>query len=173
MSDQSAPSVTSQLKQGVYSSIGCLGVIGFSIILLIVALVGPPNGRSKTPQSGRPAPAIPQKNPYRYLISERSDVSLRGMPRMVVRVRLETDDLPTRERMIDTAAEIWAQEKQQWTQFTVFMIGGEIRDFGAGAYGIAEFAPTGMRKFEVNDVPVRMLKIKAAIANQQELSEKK
>gem|GEM_PF-6820115 len=30
-----------------------------------------------------------------------------------------------------------------------------------------------MRKFEVNDVPVRMLKIKAAIANQQELSEKK
>jgi len=75
--------------------------------------------------------------------------------------------------MIDTAAEIWAQEKQQWTQFTVFMIGGEIRDFGAGAYGIAEFAPTGMRKFEVNDVPVRMLKIKAAIANQQELSEKK
>lgn len=92
---------------------------------------------------------------------------------MVVRVRLETDDLPTRERMIDTATEIWAQETQQWSDFTVFMIGGEIRDFGAGAYGIAEFTPTGLKKFDINDVPLRMLKIKAAIANEQEASRKK
>lgn len=72
--------------------------------------------------------------------------------------------------MVDTATEIWTDGNQQWADFTVFMIGDEIRDFGAGAYGVAEFTPSGLKEFMINDVPLRMLKIKASLADPQEYS---
>jgi hypothetical protein len=60
-----------------------------------------------------------------------------------------------------TAQQVWQNETRKWDEFTVFMIFGQIKDFNAGAYGIAEFTPSGMADFSVNEVPLQMLELEA------------
>jgi hypothetical protein len=154
MSRQS-PSVSDQLKQGVYSSIGCLGVIVFALLLLVLVF----GANRNSPPVSVPLPVT--QSPYRYEVIERTDISYKSTPRMKVSVQLETADLPTKDRMIDTATKIWMDGNRHWKEFTVFMIGGGIRDFKCGAYGIAEFTPAGLKEFKINDVPLKMMKMEA------------
>lgn len=62
--------------------------------------------------------------------------------------------------MRETARLIWLPESSRWKGLTIFMIFGEIEDFSSGAYGIAEFTPSGLTEFRTNDTPLTMLKLK-------------
>ncbi len=79
---------------------------------------------------------------------------------MTVSVYLNTDAVPEEDRMVETAKQIWKKEKTKWREFTVFMIFGELENFNYGAYGIAEFTPSGLKEFRVNDAPLQMLELK-------------
>lgn len=151
---------------------GCVAaILALPILVVIVVLL-----LDRSPKSSLPATQAPQTPnsydgrsssaswpeivPYDHTVVETEDVSYAGTPRKVVRIRLVTSILPTEERMRATATLIWRSESKRWDEFTVFMIFGEISDFNSGAYGIAEFTPSGLKDFKINDTPLRMLKLK-------------
>jgi hypothetical protein len=69
--------------------------------------------------------------------------------------------IPERDRMQATALQVWQDGNQKWNEFTVFMIFGQIKDFNAGAYGIAEFSAAGLSGFQINETPLVMLDLDA------------
>ena len=128
------------------------------VILIIAFAVSSPNSGSPPPAAA-PVP-VSQVEPYGYSIIGRRDISYLNTPRMVMEVRLDTPDLPTEERMRETARIIWLPEATRWKALTVFMIFGELEDFSFGAYAIAEFTPNGLEEFRTNDNPLTMLRLK-------------
>lgn len=129
--------------------------------------------RKPTPTAPKPEPAVvrekptlapttvaPQKpniEPYAYRVMEKQDTSYGGTKRMVYRLYLNTQVAPDQDRMKATAEQVWRDGNRRWNEFTVFMIFGQIKDFNAGAYGIAEFTPSGLIDFQINSVPLQML----------------
>ena len=97
--------------------------------------------------------------PYTYRPMEKQDTSYGATKRMVYRVYLNTQGTPDQDRMKATAERIWRDGNRRWNEFTVFMIFGQIKNFDTGAYGIAEFKPSGMTEFRINKVPLQMLEI--------------
>jgi hypothetical protein len=95
--------------------------------------------------------------PYTYRVMEKQDTSYGATKRMVYRLYLNTQSSPDQDRMKATAEQVWRDGNQRWNEFTVFMIFGQIKDFNAGAYGIAEFTPSGLSDFRINTVPLQML----------------
>jgi hypothetical protein len=100
--------------------------------------------------------------PYPYRLMDKQDTSYGGTKRMVYRVYLNTQTLPDHERMKATAKQAWQDGNRKWNEFIVLMIFGQLKDFNAGAYGIAKFTPSGMIDFRVNDVPLQMLEAEQA-----------
>ncbi|MGJ8678293.1 MAG: hypothetical protein ACSHX0_12295 [Akkermansiaceae bacterium] len=86
--------------------------------------------------------------PYKYTELAVEDISYKGVPRLVVRIQLDTEEKPTKERMVKTAKKIWSAQQREWKEFTVFMIYGEMENFNYGAYGAAEFRPKGLLEFK-------------------------
>ena len=64
--------------------------------------------------------------PYEFEEVEVKDISFKGTPRLVISIRLNTEEKPTKERMIKTAKKIWAAQQREWKEFTVFMIYGKM-----------------------------------------------
>jgi len=98
---------------------------------------------------------------YTYRVVEKQDTSYGATKRMVYRLYLDTQTTPDQDRMKATAEQVWRNGNQRWNEFTVFMIFGKIKDFNAGAYGIAEFTPSGLIDFRINTVPLQMLELEA------------
>lgn len=98
---------------------------------------------------------------YTYRVMEKQDTSYGATKRMVYRLYLNTQTTPDQDRMKATAEQVWRNGNQRWNEFTVFMIFGKIMDFNAGAYGIAEFTPSGLSDFRINTVPLQMLELEA------------
>ena len=130
------------------------------LLLIVLTLVACSDTPKEKAVERQPAPKVAET--YSYQIEERENISYKDTPRMVVRVYLETDETPTKERMIATAKQIWTDEDKSWKEFTVFMIFGEIENFNSGAYGIAEFTPSGLKEFRVNETPIKMLEMRKA-----------
>ena len=86
--------------------------------------------------------------PYEFEELAVEDVSYKGTPRRVMRIRLKTEGKPTEERMIKTAKKILATQQREWKEFTVFMIYGKMKNFNFGAYGVAEFRLKGLHGFK-------------------------
>lgn len=144
-------------------STGCGTLIVVSLIfgVLVVTCIRQNSGRASapTPTPAPPAP-ISRAEPYSYSIVGRRDISYLNTPRMVFEVRLDSADLPTEERMKETARLIWLPEASRLKALTVFMIFGEIEDFSSGAYGIANFTQNGLTEFRINENPLTILRLK-------------
>lgn len=104
--------------------------------------------------------------PYTYRVMERKDTSYGATKRMVCRIYLDTQATPNQDRMKATAEQVWRDGNQKRNEFTVFMIFGKIKDFNAGAYGIAEFTPSGLSDFQINTVPLQMLELETKLQPQ-------
>lgn len=85
----------------------------------------------------------------RFEISEKQDISYLNNPRMVYRIILNIDSLPTEIEMRETAYSIWKNEKKNWKEFTVFLYLPEMNT-GLTAYGNAEFNENGLVEFNIN-----------------------
>jgi len=79
----------------------------------------------------------------KYTIVEKEDTSLPGTPRMVYRVVVEVEEIPTNEELEKTALEIWKDGNKHWEWFTVFMYLPGM-DTGNVPYGVAHFKPEGL-----------------------------
>jgi len=85
-----------------------------------------------------------------YTISEKQDISYLNTPRMVYRIILNVDSIPTVNEMKNTAISIWEKENENWKEFTTFFYLPEMNT-SMIAYGIGEFNQDGLVKFDVNE----------------------
>lgn len=97
--------------------------------------------------------ATPQQrvaNVLQFRIAEKQDVSYAGTTRMVYRIVLTTETIPTKTTMRATAIALWKNGNTSWKEFTVFMYLPGM-DYNSMAYGIGEFTPRGLSEFKVSD----------------------
>ena len=111
--------------------------------------------------------------PYSFNLIKKRDVSYGATKRMVYSIYLDTESTPSEERMKETAQQIWKNGNQRWNEFTVWMIFGPIKNFDTGAYGIAEFTPSGLKEFQINDIPLQMLELESKSPPSRKSSEEK
>lgn len=74
----------------------------------------------------------------RFNILKKENISFAGVQRMVYRIVLDVNSLPTEEEMKKTAINIWENGNKNWEEFTVFIYMPEQITDGP-AFGIAEF----------------------------------
>ena len=85
-----------------------------------------------------------------YSITEKQDVSYLNTPRMIYRIILDVDKLPSDKEMEKTAIDIWEKGNKNWKEFTVFMYLPGM-DTKSLAYGVGEFNQTGLTEFKKNE----------------------
>ncbi|MEA2087108.1 MAG: hypothetical protein U9O91_03315 [Candidatus Caldatribacteriota bacterium] len=90
------------------------------------------------------------KEILKYSVTEKEDTSYLNTPRMVYRIILEVDKLPSDKEMEKTAIDIWKKGNKNWKEFTVFMYLPEM-DTKSLAYGIGEFNQNGLTEFKKNE----------------------
>jgi DNA-binding ferritin-like protein (Dps family) len=86
----------------------------------------------------------------KFIITDKQDISYINNPRMVYRIVLDVDSLPTYKEMRNTAIYIWENGNKNWKEFTAFLYLPEMNT-GLTAYGIGEFNEDGLIKFEKNE----------------------
>ena len=91
-----------------------------------------------------------KQNHLPYNITEQEDISYLDNPRMVYRVILDVDTIPTEIDIINTATYIYEQENKKWKEFTVFIYLPEMNT-GSVSYGIGEFNKAGLVNFRINE----------------------
>ena len=86
-----------------------------------------------------------------YTVSEKQNISYLNTPRMVYRIILNVDSIPTENDMKNTAISIWENGNKNWKEFTTFLYLPEMNT-GMMAFGIGEFNRDGIVKFEKNEI---------------------
>lgn len=84
-----------------------------------------------------------------YRIAQREDVSYRGSQRMVFRVQINSQDVPSEATMRTLATRIWNDGNRGWDEFTVFLYLPGMKT-NSVAYGIGEFGKSGLKDFNIN-----------------------
>lgn len=92
--------------------------------------------------------------PLKHRVVEKKDVSYAGCPRMAYRVMLEVDRLPQKQEMANVARMLWEGGNRRWKEFYVFLYLPDM-DPQSAAYAIAEFAPSGLKQFRVQEWALR------------------
>jgi hypothetical protein len=85
----------------------------------------------------------------RYEIVEKEDISYLGNPRMVYRIVLKIEKLPTKKELQEICTFLWKKGNQHYSDFTIFSYMPGM-DTHSTAYGIAEFKPSGLDYIKVN-----------------------
>lgn len=91
-----------------------------------------------------------KQNTLNYNIVEKEDVSYSNTPRMVYRIVLDVDSIPSDEAMRNTAISIWENGNKQWSEFTTFFYLPET-DTKSIAFGVGEFNKNGIVRFNKNE----------------------
>lgn len=86
----------------------------------------------------------------KYKIVAREDVSYRGTPRMVFRIIVNVNRIPSEVQLKKTAKYIWENGNKGWKEFTVFMYLPDM-DTNNVAFGVGEFRPYGLKEFRIQD----------------------
>ena len=108
-------------------------------------------------QHSPPEPKKPLKKVtpiLKYKIVERQVDSPLGNPRMVYRVIVEVDHIPSKDQLNEIAIELWENANKKWEEFVVFMYlpGMDIDGF---AYSVAEFSSQGLKVLRVQNIDFR------------------
>lgn len=85
-----------------------------------------------------------------YSIAKREDISFMNTPRMVYRIILDVNSLPSDEEMKNTAINIWGNGNKNWKEFTAFLYLPEMNT-EIPAYGVGEFNEGGLVRFNSNE----------------------
>ena len=104
-------------------------------------------------ETGKPTKTETQTEPevLKYTIVGKEDISYAGTPRMTFRVIPEVEKIPPDEQLEKMALRIWEKGNKGWKEFTVFIYLPDM-DTRLMAYGVAEFRPQGLKKFEINEL---------------------
>jgi uncharacterized protein YcfL len=87
----------------------------------------------------------------KFEIIQKQDISSLNNPRMINRIILDVDSLPTEQEMKNTATSIWENGNKTWKEFTVFIYLPEMNT-ELSAYGIAEYGENGLVKFDISKI---------------------
>lgn len=90
------------------------------------------------------------KNMLSYKIVKKEDQSYRGTARMTYRVLLNVSKKPKEQKIKEVALSIWKDGNKSWKEFTVFLYLPEMNT-NSMAYGIANFTPSGLKDFNVQE----------------------
>jgi len=90
------------------------------------------------------------ENLLSYKIVKKEDQSYRGTSRMTYRVLLNVSEKPNEQKIKDVALSIWKDGNKSWKEFTVFLYLPEMNT-NSMAYGIANFTPSGLKDFNVQE----------------------
>lgn len=104
--------------------------------------------------SNKPQEILKSEKPQerlKFKIAEKKDISFMNTSRMVYRIILEVDSLPTINEMKNTAAYIWGLGGKFYDEFTTFLYLPGM-DAKSMAYGVGEFNPKGIVRFFENDL---------------------
>ena len=99
-----------------------------------------------------------------HYIVEKKDISYAGTPRMVYRLVLDVNEIPSDDHIKYTVQEIWNNGNKNWKEFTVFVYLPEMYTGGV-AYIIEEFNQQGLIDFKKNE--------KALLGTKWEIKKKK
>jgi len=94
--------------------------------------------------------AATSKKLIAYKIVKKEDQSYRGESRMTYRVLLNVSEKPKDQKIKDVALSIWKNGNKSWGEFTVFLYLPEMNT-NSSAYGIANFTPSGLKDFDVQE----------------------
>jgi len=86
----------------------------------------------------------------KYEIIKKQRVGLTTGSRMVYRILVEVDKIPSDDAMKRTATRIWKDGNRGWKEFTVFIYLPEM-DPNYSAYGIIEFNTNGITNFSKSE----------------------
>jgi len=70
---------------------------------------------------------------------------------MVFGVVVDTEKMPSEDSLRNLATRIWKDGNKQWKESTVFIYLPGM-DTGMAAYGVAEFRPSGLKEFKIQEV---------------------
>ncbi len=85
-----------------------------------------------------------------YKIVEKKDISYLNNSRMVYRVVLDVNKLPSKEEVKRISVSIWSNGNKGWDEFTVFTYLPGMNTQST-AYGAAEFSRSGLKEFSIYD----------------------
>lgn len=109
----------------------------------------------------------------KYTVVEKQDVSYLGTPRMVFRVVVKTNRIPSEAQLKDIAISLWKDGNKHWKEFTVFMY-LPYMDTHSVAYGIGRFVPQGLKEFEIDDYAIDLQKeLTSKNTHQNKMTEEK
>lgn len=86
----------------------------------------------------------------KYQIAKTQDISFMNTPRMVYRIMLDVDTIPTNTEMRNTASYLWENGNRNWEEFTVFLYLPYMSTESI-AYGVGEFNKNGLVTFTKNE----------------------
>ncbi len=82
----------------------------------------------------------------KYEIVEKKDISYLNTPRMVYRILLNVDIVPTDEEIKEISKKIWENGNKHWKEFTEFFYLPDM-DVNGSAYCTSEYTDTGLKSF--------------------------
>jgi len=112
--------------------------------ILLVAGCSDPTGQSQDASSDSGVPVL------KYEIVEKDDTSYAGTPRMVYRVVVRSDSIPSEEAIRSTAIAVENTVSKTWKEFTVFLYLPDMNT-ASFAYGVAEFRGHNLSSFQINE----------------------
>ena len=86
----------------------------------------------------------------KYQIAMAQDISIMNNPRMVYRIMLDVDTIPTNIEMRNTASYLWENGNKNWKEFTVFLY-LPYMSIESTAYAFGEFNTNGLVTFTTNE----------------------
>lgn len=98
----------------------------------------------------KPSDFSENSQPTTYKTIEKQDVSYLGKSRMVYRIIIQSNKLPSEQELKEISNAIWKKGNTKWDEFTVFSYMPGMNT-GSTAYSVAEFRPSGMIDFNIND----------------------
>jgi|GEM_PF-2102257 uncharacterized protein YgiM (DUF1202 family) len=94
--------------------------------------------------------ATTSNNLLSFKIVKKEDQGYRGTSRMTYRVLLNVSEKPKEQKIKNVALAIWNDGNKSWKEFTVFLYLPEMNT-NSMAYGIANFTPSGLKDFNVQE----------------------
>jgi hypothetical protein len=86
----------------------------------------------------------------KYEIVEKKDISFAGTTRMVYRIILKLDRLPSKKELETLSFNIWKNGNQQYSEFTIFSYMPGM-DAYSTAFGVSEFKSSGLEYITLNE----------------------
>jgi hypothetical protein len=90
-----------------------------------------------------------------YDVIRLQDTSYLGHKRAALRIRVDTEDVPSKKALTNVASAAWKANRSSWDELTVFVYLPEMNT-ESSAYGIGVYSQAGLKEFKLYDLALYM-----------------